>query len=334
MSFNIKKSKDMIQQAIGIINRRYAQVGADIMMKGEGDTIYIGKEKFMIEKMEDMGEIFRVHFWNEELKEAGFIDIDKKHGEIINNRLITSEGKPKTKLVFDDLGVNINVGDKIDTLQGKAIVTEISQDEKNIKVLYLEGTNAGKVINQNARDFAVKQIAKRNLEIRNVGGREHLNLGRGNASIGKNQNINAIRQNVNDITAFDEGVAYVPGAQPAVAQVAKTETQSIVISYKVDNWYKIAKKKKNKKVQELPDPYVMDDGIMKYKYIRPDGTEALMVAEEDEDNGDLEVESKKKKKKNTKKWNPNPWSVCTKSVGRDDKEKYEKCVKQVKKKQN
>lgn len=28
----------------------------------------------------------------------------------------------------------------------------------------------------------------------------------------------------------------------------------------------------------------------------------------------------------------NPWAVCTKSVGRDDKKKYEKCVKGVKKK--
>lgn len=28
----------------------------------------------------------------------------------------------------------------------------------------------------------------------------------------------------------------------------------------------------------------------------------------------------------------NPWAVCTKSVGRDDKKKYEKCVKDVKKK--
>lgn len=27
----------------------------------------------------------------------------------------------------------------------------------------------------------------------------------------------------------------------------------------------------------------------------------------------------------------NPWAVCTKSVGRDDKKKYEKCVKKVKK---
>ena len=28
----------------------------------------------------------------------------------------------------------------------------------------------------------------------------------------------------------------------------------------------------------------------------------------------------------------NPWAVCTKSVGRDDKEKYEKCVLDVKEK--
>ena len=27
----------------------------------------------------------------------------------------------------------------------------------------------------------------------------------------------------------------------------------------------------------------------------------------------------------------NPWAICTASVGREDKEKYEKCVKSIKK---
>jgi len=27
----------------------------------------------------------------------------------------------------------------------------------------------------------------------------------------------------------------------------------------------------------------------------------------------------------------NPWAICTDSVGREDKEKYERCVQQVKK---
>jgi len=43
--------------------------------------------------------------------------------------------------------------------------------------------------------------------------------------------------------------------------------------------------------------------------------------------GWLKEESKKKK------WKPNPWAVCTKSVGRDSKEKYERCVMDVKKNQ-
>lgn len=37
--------------------------------------------------------------------------------------------------------------------------------------------------------------------------------------------------------------------------------------------------------------------------------------------------------KEAKKWpdyDPNPWAVCTDRVGREDKEKYESCVKQVK----
>ena len=57
-------------------------------------------------------------------------------------------------------------------------------------------------------------------------------------------------------------------------------------------------------------------------------------------------QAKKKKKKPQKKdWNPNPWAVCTKSVGdkagtkerskwpKKTKEKYERCVQEVKKNQ-
>lgn len=40
-----------------------------------------------------------------------------------------------------------------------------------------------------------------------------------------------------------------------------------------------------------------------------------------------------KEAKKKKKYNPNPWAVCTESVGREDKEKYESCVMQVKGKQ-
>ena len=38
-------------------------------------------------------------------------------------------------------------------------------------------------------------------------------------------------------------------------------------------------------------------------------------------------------KKKKKEWDPNPWAVCTESVGREDKEKYERCIQKVKKKQ-
>jgi hypothetical protein len=41
----------------------------------------------------------------------------------------------------------------------------------------------------------------------------------------------------------------------------------------------------------------------------------------------------KKAKKDDEDWEYNPWAVCTESVGREDKEKYEECVRQVKKKQ-
>lgn len=46
----------------------------------------------------------------------------------------------------------------------------------------------------------------------------------------------------------------------------------------------------------------------------------------------LMTEAKKKKEKYPKEETEpyNPWAVCTDSVGRDDKEKYERCVKKVK----
>lgn len=40
-----------------------------------------------------------------------------------------------------------------------------------------------------------------------------------------------------------------------------------------------------------------------------------------------------KREKKGGDWNPNPWAVCTKSVGRDDPKKYERCVMDVKDKQ-
>lgn len=41
--------------------------------------------------------------------------------------------------------------------------------------------------------------------------------------------------------------------------------------------------------------------------------------------------SYKEAKKGKKKYNVNPWAVCTKSVGRKDADKYERCVMDVKK---
>lgn len=42
---------------------------------------------------------------------------------------------------------------------------------------------------------------------------------------------------------------------------------------------------------------------------------------------------KQSKKKKSKEYNPNPWAVCTESVGRESKAKYERCVMDVKKNQ-
>lgn len=43
--------------------------------------------------------------------------------------------------------------------------------------------------------------------------------------------------------------------------------------------------------------------------------------------------SYKKIAKKGKDWDPNPWAVCTESVGREDEDKYERCVQDVKKQQ-
>jgi hypothetical protein len=48
------------------------------------------------------------------------------------------------------------------------------------------------------------------------------------------------------------------------------------------------------------------------------------------------VEAKKGKKKGTtykgEHFDVNPWAVCTESTGREDKEKYERCIQHVKNK--
>jgi len=39
------------------------------------------------------------------------------------------------------------------------------------------------------------------------------------------------------------------------------------------------------------------------------------------------------KRKSKEEFEYNPWAVCTESVGREDEDKYERCVKKVKKKE-
>ena len=43
--------------------------------------------------------------------------------------------------------------------------------------------------------------------------------------------------------------------------------------------------------------------------------------------------AKKKSTEEAEKMEYNPWAVCTESVGRDNEEKYERCVKKVKSKE-
>lgn len=67
------------------------------------------------------------------------------------------------------------------------------------------------------------------------------------------------------------------------------------------------------------------------------GTKRLVITREEwEKIGQAQgwtVEAKRKKKGPKKEWDPNPWAVCTESIGRKNKEKYERCVKHVKEKQ-
>jgi hypothetical protein len=55
-----------------------------------------------------------------------------------------------------------------------------------------------------------------------------------------------------------------------------------------------------------------------------------MVNIKTDSSGNVVATELSERKKNKKKINP--WAVCTSSVGRDDKEKYERCVKDVKRK--
>jgi len=44
----------------------------------------------------------------------------------------------------------------------------------------------------------------------------------------------------------------------------------------------------------------------------------------------IKLGEKKKKKPKKKSKKKNPWAICTASVGREDKDKYERCVMGVK----
>lgn len=90
----------------------------------------------------------------------------------------------------------------------------------------------------------------------------------------------------------------------------------------MDNWYKESKKKRKKKKKTISPYFIDNDGVLKY---RTENGKAFIARKDKEK--DIDKESKKEK------WNPNPWAVCTKSVGRKNKSKYERCVKEVKRKQ-
>jgi len=60
----------------------------------------------------------------------------------------------------------------------------------------------------------------------------------------------------------------------------------------------------------------------------PPKPEAQKTSSENSEKNSWYKEAKKKKK-----YNPNPWAVCTSTVGREDKKKYESCVIKVKKQQ-
>jgi len=58
-----------------------------------------------------------------------------------------------------------------------------------------------------------------------------------------------------------------------------------------------------------------------------------IVKKQEKKSSSCNCEAKKKTTEEAEKFKYNPWAVCTKSVGRDDEEKYERCVKKVKQKE-
>lgn len=91
------------------------------------------------------------------------------------------------------------------------------------------------------------------------------------------------------------------------AQLSMLEEEANQAGFFVRRWEELMKKRK-----KWPNAY--------YDY-------NLAKAEGEEIDESLELEEKNDKK-------PNPWAICTAQVGRDDKQKYEKCVLGVKKQYN
>jgi len=99
-------------------------------------------------------------------------------------------------------------------------------------------------------------------------------------------------------------------------ELSKLEEEANMAGFFVRRWEEDCKKRGKK----WPNAY--------YDY-------NLAKAEGEEIDESLSLQEKKKKKKKKKaklKKKPNPWAVCTSSVGRKDKDKYEKCVLSVKEK--
>lgn len=146
-------------------------------------------------------------------------------------------------------------------------------------------------------------------------------------SNGKGENLSNFLDNVLNETASQKGAIISDERDPFKG----IEVTNAFIDGLLGTAPKEEQKIVESKIPESPKEKPSIDALVnKFNLIIKEGYEVLNQIKEMTTAGMMGVNLAEKK--SPKK--VNPWAVCTASVGRDDKAKYERCVKKVKKKGN
>lgn len=154
-----------------------------------------------------------------------------------------------------------------------------------------------------------------------------MNIGYTPYSNGKGENLSSFLDNVLNETASQKGDIITNEKDPFKGIEVTNAFIDTLLGNSPKKEQQIVETKTPEQPKEKPS---IDALVDKFNSIIKEGYEVLNQIKEMTTAGMLGVNLAEKK--SPKK--VNPWAVCTASVGRDDKSKYERCVKKVKKKGN